>query len=75
MKRKGFIQLTLPDCCSSPQEVGTGTQGGQETGADAEATEGVVYWLASPGLLSFLSYRTQDHQSRDGTTHSGPSYP
>jgi hypothetical protein len=26
--RKGFIQLTLPYCCSSPKEVRTGTQAG-----------------------------------------------
>jgi hypothetical protein len=32
----------------------------------------VLYWLASPGLLSLLSYKTQDYQSRDGTTHKGP---
>jgi hypothetical protein len=35
----------------------------------------VSYWLASPGLLSLLSYRTQDYQSRDGTNHKGPSPP
>jgi hypothetical protein len=34
----------------------------------------VLYWLASPGLLSLLSYRTQDYQPRDGTTHKGPSH-
>jgi hypothetical protein len=34
----------------------------------------VTYWLASPGLLSLLSYRAQDYQPRDGTTYSGPSY-
>jgi hypothetical protein len=33
----------------------------------------VTYWLASPGLLSLLSYRTQDYQPRDGITHNGPS--
>jgi hypothetical protein len=33
----------------------------------------VPYWLASPGLLSLLSYRTQDYQPRDGTTHKGLS--
>jgi len=38
--RKGFIQLTLPYCCSSPKEVRTGTQAGQGAGADAEAMEG-----------------------------------
>jgi hypothetical protein len=33
----------------------------------------VTYWLASPGFLSLLSYRTQDYHPRDGTTHNGPS--
>jgi hypothetical protein len=33
----------------------------------------VLYWLASPGLLSLLSYRkNQDYQPRDGPTHKGP---
>jgi hypothetical protein len=32
----------------------------------------VIYWLASPGLLSLLFYRIQDYQSRDGTTTMGP---
>jgi hypothetical protein len=32
----------------------------------------VLYRLASPGLLSLLSYRTQDYQARDGPTHKGP---
>jgi hypothetical protein len=36
---KGFIQLTLPYCLSSPKEVRTGTQAGREAGADAEAME------------------------------------
>jgi hypothetical protein len=30
-----------------------------------------AYWITSPSLLSLLSYRTQDCQPRDGTTHSG----
>jgi hypothetical protein len=33
----------------------------------------VTYWLAYSGLLSVLSYRTQDYQPRDGTTYKGPS--
>jgi hypothetical protein len=75
--RKGFVQLTLPYCCSSPKEVRTGTQAGQEAGADAEAMEGCYLlacfsWLASPGLLSLLSYGTQDYKPRDGPTHKGP---
>jgi hypothetical protein len=32
----------------------------------------VLYWLASLGLLSLLSYRTQDYQPRDGPTHKRP---
>jgi hypothetical protein len=35
----------------------------------------VTYWLASPGLLSLLSYRIQDNQPRDSTTHNVPSHP
>jgi hypothetical protein len=31
--RKGFIQLTLPHCCSSPKEARTGTHTGQEPGS------------------------------------------
>jgi hypothetical protein len=27
-----------------------------------QSTEGAAYWLAPHGLLSLLSYRTQDHQ-------------
>jgi len=54
--RKGFIQLTLSHCCSSPKEIRTGTQAGQEAGADAEAMEGCyllacVPWLAQLALL------------------------
>lgn len=40
---------------------------------------GAAYWLAPLGLLSLLSYRPQDHQTRDCTTHPGlgssPSMP
>jgi hypothetical protein len=32
--------------------------------------KGAAYWLASPGLLSLLSCRTQGHQPRDGITHN-----
>ena len=33
-----------------------------------------AYWMASLGLFSLLSYRTQDYQPRDNTTHKGPSH-
>jgi hypothetical protein len=53
------------------KEARTGTQAGQEAGADVEAMEGCSL-LAFPGLLSLLSYKTQDCQPRDGPTHKGP---
>jgi hypothetical protein len=54
--RKGFIRLILPNSCSSPKKARTGTQAGQEAGADAEAMEGCSLlacfsWLAQPALL------------------------
>ena len=70
--RKGFIQLTLPHCCSSPREVRTGTQAGQEAGADAEAMEGCSLLSCFPWPAQLAAYRTQDYQPRDGTTHNGP---
>ena len=41
------------------KEVRTGTQAGQEAGADAEAMEGCSLLACLPGLLSLLSYRTK----------------
>ena len=52
------------------KEVRTRTQ----AGADAEAMEGCSLLVASPGLLSLLSYRIQDYQPRDGPTHKAVSY-
>jgi hypothetical protein len=54
--RKGFIQLTLSILLLITKEVRTGTQAGQEAGADAEAMEGCsllacILWLAQPALL------------------------
>ena len=37
--------------------------------------KGAAYWLAPRGLLNLLSYRTQDHQPRDRTTHNGLGSP
>jgi hypothetical protein len=54
------------------KEVRTGSQAGKKAGADADAMEGCSLLLAYPGLLSLLSYRTQDYQPRDGSTHKGP---
>jgi hypothetical protein len=70
--RKVFIQLRFPHCCSSLKDVWTGTQAGQRAGADAEAMEGCSLLACFPGLLSLLSYRTQDLKPSDGPTHKGP---
>jgi hypothetical protein len=47
----------------------------QGKGFNAQAMEYVADWLASHGLLSLLSYRSQNHQPRAGTTQNsaGPS--
>jgi hypothetical protein len=60
------------------KEVRTGPHTGKELWMQElmqRPWKDAAYWLASPGLLSFLSYRTQDYQLRDGTTHSGLSPP
>jgi hypothetical protein len=54
------------------KEVRTGTQAGQEAGADAEVMEGCSLlacfpWLSQPALLW-----NQDYQPRNGPTHKGP---
>ena len=54
------------------KEVRTGIQVGQEQELMQRPWRDVHYWLASPGSLSLLSYRTQDYQPRDGPTHKGP---
>jgi hypothetical protein len=71
--RKGFIQLTLPYCCSSPRKSGLELKRVRKQELMQRPWRDVLYWLASPGLLSLLSYRTQDYQPRNGTTHKETS--
>jgi hypothetical protein len=71
--RKELIQLTLPYCCSSPKKSGLELKQVRKQELIQRPWRDVPYWLASPGLLSLLSYRTQDYQHRDGNTHKGPS--
>jgi hypothetical protein len=73
LRRKGFIQFTLPHCCSSLKEVRIGTQAGQEAGADAEAMEGCSLLACLPGLLSLLSYRTKITSPGMAPPTMGPS--
>jgi hypothetical protein len=69
LRRKGLIQLPLPHYGSSAKEIRTGTPMRQEL--MQRPWRGAAYSLALHGLLSLLSYRLLDHQSRDGITHNG----
>jgi hypothetical protein len=76
--RKGLIQLTLPDHSPSLEEVkdrNSSRAGTQRQGQVQRPWRDAVYWLASHGLLHLLSYRTQDYQTEDGTTHHDPGSP
>jgi hypothetical protein len=71
--REGLIWLMLPHHCAyegsldrNSSQAGTWRQElMQMPWRDA------AYWLAPHGLLRLLSYRTQDHQAKDGTAHNG----
>jgi hypothetical protein len=60
------FQTTTHHWQKSGQELKQGWN--LEAGTEAEAMDGAAYWLASPGLLSLPSYRTQDCQARNDTT-------
>jgi hypothetical protein len=72
--RKGFIQLTLPYCCSSPRKSGLELKQVRKQELMQRPWRDVLYWLASSGLLSLLSSRAQDYLPRDwgGGAHKGP---
>ena len=59
LERKGFIRLTLPYCCSSPRKSGLELKQVRKQELMQRPWRDVTYWLASPGLLSLLSYRTK----------------
>jgi hypothetical protein len=65
---------TLPFIIKGNQDWNS-SRAGTQAGLMQRPWRDVTYWLASLGLLSLLSYRTQDYQPRDGTTHNGPSHP
>jgi hypothetical protein len=66
--RKGFIPLTF----LSPKDAGLELKQLRKQELMQKPWRDVLYWLASPGFLSLLYYRTQDFQLRDGPTHKGP---
>jgi hypothetical protein len=57
------------------KEVRTGTQAGQEAGADEEAMEGCSLLVCFPGLLSLLSYRTKTTSPEMAPPTRGPPPP
>jgi hypothetical protein len=48
----------LPYCCSSPRKSGLELKQVRKQELMQRPWRDVIYWLASPGLLSLLSYRT-----------------
>jgi hypothetical protein len=56
---KGFIQLTFPYCCLSPRKSGLELKQVRKQELMQRSWRDVLYWLASSGLLSLLSYRTK----------------
>lgn len=70
---KGLFDLHFHTTVHQQRKSGQGLKQGWnlEAGADAETVEWYAYWLAPHGLFNRLSYRTQDHQLRDSTTHHG----
>ena len=78
LERKGFIWLTFPHHCSSSKKVGTGISnrvGIWRQELMQSPWRDAADWLAPHALLSLLSYRTQDHQPREGATHNELSPP
>ena len=57
--RKVFIRLTFPYCCWSPKDAGLELKQVRKQELMQKPWRDVLYWLASPGLLSLLSYRTK----------------
>ena len=61
------FQITVVQWTKSGQELKPDWN--LEAGADTEAMEGCCLLACFSALLSLLSYRTQDYQPRDDTTH------
>ena len=70
--RKGFIQLTFPQFVHQQRKSGLELNLVRKQKLMQRPWRGAAYWLASPGLFSLLSYRTQNYQPRDDTTHNQP---
>jgi hypothetical protein len=52
--RKGFIQLTLPHCCSSPRKSGLELKQVKKQELMQRPWRDVIYWLFSLACSAFL---------------------
>jgi hypothetical protein len=66
--RKGFIWLILLHHSSSSKEIRAGIHTGLEPGGRSCCRSHGRVLLS--GLLNLLSYRTQNYQPKNGTTHN-----
>lgn len=64
---KGLFHLTLPGQSTSSREIRKETQAGTRS----RTVEECASWLASSGLLSYLSYTAHTRLPRICTTHGG----
>jgi hypothetical protein len=58
-KQVGMNLLTISHCCSSPRKSGLELKQVRKQELMQRPWRDVLYWLASPGLLSLFSYRTK----------------
>jgi hypothetical protein len=72
--RKEFIQLTLSCCCSSLRKPGLEFKQVRNQELMQRPWRDVLYWLASPGLLSLLSYRTKTTSPEMAPPTRGPPH-
>ena len=70
--RKRFIQLTLPYCCSSSRKSVLEFKQVRKQELMQRQWRDVAYWLASPGLVSLLSYRRKTSSPEMAQPTRGP---
>jgi len=71
--RKEFIQLHFHIAIHHQRKSGLELKQVRKQELMQKPWRDVTYWLASPGLLSLLSYRTQDYLGMAPSTIAGPS--
>jgi hypothetical protein len=70
---KGLFSLHFHTAVHHQRKSGLGLKQVRKQELMQRPWRDVPYWLVSFGLLRLLSYRIQDYQPRDGTTHKRPS--